>query len=203
MRHDEDVSNVHPRTKLNTETDDTVHRRDLLEKLDRYAPTTQRDADARARVIDFVRDHPNCFQRSLAIGHITGSSWVVDSANRRVLLTHHRKLGKWLQLGGHADGEPDVLSVALREAKEESGIEHIEPVSHEVFDVDVHLIPKRGNEQAHYHYDIRFLLRVQGGDAFHVSEESIDLAWFLATDLEQLDIDDSVREMCVKWQRQS
>lgn len=116
------------------------------------------------------------------------------------MLTHHRKLERWLQLGGHADGEPDVLSVALREAKEESGIDQIEPVSDEIFDVDVHLIPKHGSEPAHYHYDIRFLLRVQGSDVFRVSDESVNLAWVSPHELRELDVDESVRQMCAKWQ---
>ena len=91
-------------------------------------------------------------------GHITGSAWVVDPAGSRLLLTHHRKLGKWLQLGGHSDGEPDTLAVALREAREESGL-RVRPISNAVLDIDIHTIPALKGEPAHLHYDVRFALR--------------------------------------------
>ncbi|MDR1010766.1 MAG: NUDIX domain-containing protein, partial [Opitutaceae bacterium] len=81
-----------------------------------------REASMAADMIRFVGEHEDCAERSLLIGHLTGSAWIVDAERRRVLLTHHRKLDKWLQPGGHADGELDLASVAMREAREESGL---------------------------------------------------------------------------------
>ena len=124
---------------------------------------------------------------------------MLDSACERVLLTHHRKLGKWLQLGGHADGDPDPLRVAMREAREESGIETIAPISTEIFDLDVHEIPPHGGVPAHDHYDVRFLLRVEGDEAYRVGDESVDLAWVPMADVETLDVDESVLRMREKW----
>ena len=83
----------------------------------------------------------------------------------------------WVQLGGHCDGNADVLAVAIAEAQEESGILGIQPVMHGIFDVDVHAIPENKKEKAHYHYDVRFLLQVVSDEDFVVSDESHDLAW--------------------------
>ena len=88
-----------------------------------------------AATLDFVRAHPDCLARTCAPGHLTGSAWIVSPDRRRTLLTHHRKLGKWLQLGGHADGDADLLAVALREAREESGLRGLRVVDASLFPV--------------------------------------------------------------------
>lgn len=178
-----------------------MHRQNLLNKLTRYQPTDESEITSRTRIIEFVNTQPHCFERSLSIGHITGSAWLIDESTGRILLTHHRKLNKWLQLGGHCDGDPDVLAVAMREAKEESGIEKIEPVATDIFDLDVHPIPARGDEPAHDHYDIRFLLRITGDATFAVTEESHDLAWLTPNDIEKMTVGRSITRMCEKWQR--
>src|SRR5687767_11824108 len=153
-----------------------MHRRKLLDLLARYQPSDDRERSSSSRLIAFVERSPRCFDRSLLEGHVTGSAWLLDDARERCLLTHHKKLGMWLQCGGHADGDPDVLQVALREAREESGIVGIEPLSTEIFDVDVHLIPAKGSEPEHFHYDVRFALVAPPGATFIVSEESHALA---------------------------
>ena len=99
-----------------------MHRRALLEGLERYAELHRDEEATLRRFLEFVRANERCFERSLEEGHVTGSAWVADASRTRVLLTHHRKLDIWVQLGGHADGDPDVLRVALREALEESGL---------------------------------------------------------------------------------
>lgn len=121
--------------------------------------------------------HPHAFQRNHLPGHITGSAFIVDAARAHVLLTHHAKLNRWLQPGGHADGQEDVLSVALREAKEETGLNEFMCVSDGLFDIDVHAIPARGNFPQHLHYDLRFLLVGNRHDELLVTEESHALAW--------------------------
>lgn len=178
-----------------------MHREQFLAKLARYSPLDHRDDDQRRRIEVFVREHRGCFDSTFAPGHLTGSAWLLDSAGTRVLLTHHRKLHKWIQLGGHADGDPDLLAVALREAREESGIADIRPVSEEIFDLDVHDYPATATEGAHEHFDIRFLLKVHGKDDYAVSDESHDLAWFTYEALAAMDLDDAVRRMAEKWQR--
>lgn len=150
----------------------------LLKLLADYRPEDAADAATRDRFAAFVAGRPDCFERGLAIGHVTAAGWLLDPAGRRVLLTHHRKLDKWLQPGGHCDGDPDVHRVALREAREESGLHDIRLRMPAIFDLDIHPIPARDGEPAHAHYDVRFLVQSVSGDSFIVSDESHALRWF-------------------------
>ncbi len=113
---------------------------------------------------------------------------------------HHKKLNKWLQLGGHADGDSNILRVALRESKEESGIDQIKSLSEEIFDLDIHLIPSRKEEPEHYHYDIRYLFQVVKNDSYTVNHESNDMKWFTADELSHMDLDSSMKKLLAKWQ---
>lgn len=153
-----------------------------------------------ADTIRFVEEHENCFLRSCVPGHLTGSAWIVDASRTRTLLTHHHKLDKWLQLGGHADGETDLLGVALREAREESGLTRLTVVSPVVFDVDRHLIPARKSEPAHYHYDLRFMIEADPAEPLVVSNESKDLAWVEVSRVTALNPEESMARMVRKTQ---
>jgi 8-oxo-dGTP pyrophosphatase MutT (NUDIX family) len=115
-----------------------------------------------------------------------------------VLLTHHRKLGKWLQLGGHADGDPDLLAVALREAREESGLARLRALSPAPFDVDRHWIPERKSEPAHWHYDLRFLIEADPDEPLVVTHESRDLAWIELAQVPALNPEESLQRMVRK-----
>jgi 8-oxo-dGTP pyrophosphatase MutT (NUDIX family) len=148
-----------------------------------------------------VKANALCFERSLLTGHITASALIVNKQRTHTLLTHHHKLEKWLQLGGHSDGDPDPLSVALREAKEESGVEKITPVSESIFDVDVHAIPARKNEPEHFHYDIRFLFEADDTEPLTISSESKDLAWVPLIKIEEYTTEESIVRMVRKLQR--
>ena len=170
----------------------------LLNLLDAHTPYDPHETAMLCRMRRFVEGHDDCFERSLQVGHITGSAWIVDSAHGHVLLTHHAKLDMWLQLGGHADGDSDVLRVALREAREESGLEEIVPISTAIFDVDIHDIPARGDEPMHQHYDVRFLLRADRHEPLVISSESKELLWVPLDRLDELNPDDSVRRMAEK-----
>ena len=176
-----------------------MHRNDLLSRLRNYRerfPSEQIIADG---LIAFVENHPDCFERSLQTGHITGSAWLVNRAGTHVLLTHHRKLNAWLQLGGHADGNPDILDAARREAIEESGIQTLQTVGTDIFDIDIHRIPARGNEPEHDHYDIRFVFQCLETEAYTVSAESHDLAWVEIVQMEQYSTEESMLRMKRKW----
>lgn len=141
----------------------------------------------------------NVFERSHAVGHFTGSAWLVSADGLRVLLTHHRKLNRWLQLGGHADGDRDLAAVALREAQEESGLSGLR-VEGGVFDLDRHLIPARGAEPEHWHYDVRYVVRASGDEDFVVNEESHALAWRPIDEIAADALaDQSLRRMAAKW----
>lgn len=176
-----------------------MHRNQLLEKLKLYEIDNPKERETRKRFEDFILSNPNCFDRSLKFGHITGSAWLINKAMNKSLLTHHKKLNKWLQLGGHSDGDPDTLRVAIREAEEESGIVGIVPLSNHIFDLDIHLIPARKDEPEHFHYDVRFLLQTTGVEDYKLSDESNDLAWKSINELKNLELDFSVNNMIKKW----
>jgi 8-oxo-dGTP pyrophosphatase MutT (NUDIX family) len=156
-------------------------------------------ADTIALFRDFAAGRADCCERTCGPGHFTGSAWVVSADGERALLLHHRKLDRWLQPGGHADGDGDLASVALREAEEETGLAGLR-VEGGVFDLDRHLIPARGEEPAHFHYDVRFVVRAGADEAFVVSEESHALAWLPVRDIAtDPHADESVRRMARKW----
>lgn len=170
----------------------------LLRELERYVPRDAREAAMAARTRVFVATYDACFERSLAVGHLTGSAWVVDRAGTAALLTHHRKLDKWLQPGGHADGDSDLRAVALREAVEESGLAEIVVASDAIYDVDVHRIPARANEPEHDHFDVRFAFFASLADTPVASAESHAVAWISLNEIERYAIDDSVRRLVAK-----
>jgi 8-oxo-dGTP pyrophosphatase MutT (NUDIX family) len=173
-----------------------MHRRDLLDKLARYAERHPREPAA-ARMRLFVERRPDCFVRSALEGHVTGSAWIVSPDAGSALLVHHRKLGRWLQPGGHADGNPDTLEVALGEAREETGLRALEPTGADPFDLDIHAIPERAGEPAHLHYDVRYLLRASPTSPLTRSPESHDLRWFHA-DAPEISTEESLARMSRK-----
>lgn len=175
-----------------------MHRQPLLDQLADYAAKHPDEAETVTRFIDFVRSETDCFERSLAIGHVTGSAWIVNADGSQVLLTHHRKLDRWLQLGGHADGDPDVFAVALKEAREESGLSDFEAVRDGIFDLDIHPIPARKSDPEHLHYDVRYLLRATGATDYIVSDESHDLRWVPLDEVPSLTTEDSMTRMVRK-----
>ncbi len=175
----------------------------LVELLDRYRQRWPGEAATIRAFEDLLADPDAPFTRDRRAGHFTASAWLVDASGTKVLLTHHRKLRRWLQLGGHADGETDLAQVALREAVEESGLTGL-VVEPEVFDLDRHWIPERGDEPGHWHYDVRHVVRTGGDEAFVVGEESLDLAWREIVAIAQNEAgDESLRRMAAKWLRRS
>ena len=146
-------------------------------------------APERAMVDDavvFIEAHPDCLLRSCLTGHVTGSSWIVNPARTHTLLTLHRKLGRWLNPGGPADGDPDPAAVALREAREETGLASVRLVRPALYDFDRHRIPERQGVPAHWHYDFRFLLEADADEPLAISEESTDLRWVALGDVPAL-----------------
>ena len=171
----------------------------VLELLAGYSPDGAGELRSLDLFVAFARAHPDCCERTLLVGHFTGSAWLVSADGERVLLTHHRKLDRWLQLGGHADGDGDLARVALREAEEESGLSGLR-VEADIFDLDRHLIPARGAEPAHWHHDVRFVVRATGSEDFTVGEESHALAWRSIADIAvDNEADESLRRMARKW----
>lgn len=177
----------------------------LLAALRAHVPWDDQEAKHRQRILDFVGRHAEPFDRRIEEGHLTGSAFVASNAGDRVLLLRHKKLGRWLQPGGHADpGERSGEAVALREAVEETGIFGLTPHAGapRPLDVDVHEIPARGDEPAHLHLDLRYLLVAPDGAGLRRAvEESDALRWFSWDELGALDLDPGIVRALAKARR--
>lgn len=171
----------------------------LAEAFAAHAARCPAEAATAAEFTALLHDARNPFLRARLDGHFTASSLLVSADGTRTLLTHHRKLGLWLQPGGHADGDRDLAAVALREAEEETGLTGlvVDPVIH---DLDRHWIPEHKGVPAHWHYDVRYVVRAGADEAFVVGDESHALAWRDIAGLAEDDgIDASLRRMARKW----
>jgi 8-oxo-dGTP pyrophosphatase MutT (NUDIX family) len=185
-----------------------MSRQPLLHMLARYRDAFPAEGAVVDRICRLVESHANCFDRACRPGHITGAAWILSTDRRRSLLAHHRKLDRWLQLGGHADGQWHVEEVALREAREESGLIRFDivPINGVMmpFDIDVHDIPARYDangvllEDAHEHHDIRFLMIAHSDDDIAVSEESHELAWCTPDEVLERTTEQSIVRMLYK-----
>lgn len=178
----------------------------LRELLQRYNPFDQHEAQMQAQLMRFLDNtsthSSDAFGRGLAgaapdWGHITGSAWIVSHDGSYTVLVHHAKLDKWVQPGGHCDGEADVLAVAVREAQEETGLT-VTPVGGDIFDIDVHRIPEYWNTPEHWHFDVRFLLQAEEQSAPQVSAESRAVRWVSLEEAAQLNSSQSITRMIVK-----
>lgn len=172
----------------------------LRELLATYHPYDLREQQAYDDIVAFVNEHEACFENGYLPGHITGAALVTDDTCEHVLLTHHTKLGRWLQFGGHSDGLPNVLETAMREAQEESGLTSLRviPGREGIFDVDTHNIPAHGSIPEHTHYDIRILLAADRTEPYAVSHESNDLRWIALDDVSNHNDDPSMVRMVEK-----
>ncbi|MHC9085803.1 NUDIX hydrolase [Luteimonas sp. RIT-PG2_3] len=171
----------------------------LAEAFARYQRDFAEEADVVAMFIDLLDDAEDPFVRERLAGHFTASALVVGGQGTRTLLTHHRKLGLWLQPGGHADGDRDLARVALREAEEETGLQGLQ-VLPTIFDLDRHWIPEHKGIPGHWHYDVRYVVLAGPDERFVVSEESLSLAWRdLAALADDAAADGSLRRMARKW----
>jgi len=151
----------------------------LLAALLEHEPADAEEARDREAMLALVGSEPACFARTTyAPGHFTGSVFVLSAATGRVLLHHHRRLDRWLQMGGHDEGEFDPAATALREGREESGLPDLVLLSPAILDLDVHPIPAAKGEPRHAHFDVRYAAVTRAdGEARADAAESLGLAW--------------------------
>ena len=172
----------------------------LKSLLEKYYPTHVEEKVVKIQMLNFLKFCKDCFERSCRIGHFTASSWLVNKDLSKILLMHHKKANRWLQLGGHCDGDSNVLRVAIKEACEESGIDNIILLQEGIFDIGMHLIPQVKQELPHYHFDIRFLLKAND-DKLTMNEEAYALKWFIPDEKEIPTSGSSILRMLSKWKK--
>jgi 8-oxo-dGTP pyrophosphatase MutT (NUDIX family) len=147
-------------------------------------------SDARIAILAFVATHEDALHRECEDGHLTGSAFVVDAEASHTLLLHHRKLDRWLQPGGHADGNANLAAVALREATEETGIDGLR-IAVPAIDVDVHFVDPPG-EEPHFHFDVRHLVVAPPDAEVRLNDESYGHVWASWAELSELSTDDGL-----------
>lgn len=180
-----------------------MHRQELLDMLARHRTRFMEEAGYVTRARQFVVAHPDCFERDLRPGHVTGSTWVVSPDRSRVLMLHHRKHDEWFQPGGHADADSDILRVALRETSEETGVDpsQVRLLDSDIFDVDIHVIPAIGGDPRHEHIDIRFLVEIDDTLPIPGNDESHEILWVPLPDVPRFNNNRSTYRMLEKTRR--
>ena len=111
-------------------------RQELIKEIEKYRPFNEQEEKDKTQILNWIRNNDNAFLRENTVAHVTASAWVVNKDRTKVLMVYHNIYNSWSWLGGHADGETDLLSVAIREVKEEAGISEVYPVSEEIFSME-------------------------------------------------------------------
>ena len=172
---------------------------ELVSKLKAMQPYGDVEKEMIKRTIDFINTYDFPMDQKLTAGHLTGSAWIVNQERTKALFTHHTKLDMWLQLGGHAEQEDhSIRETAIREAKEESGLNSVKLISKDILSVDVHMIPERKGFPAHPHYDIQFLFEADENERLSITQESEDLKWIAFEDIAKYNDELSIRRMLEK-----
>lgn len=166
----------------------------LKELIEAYQPGSQEEKAYKDQMLDLIKRRPDCLLRSCLEGHFTASAFVLDPGKAQVLLIHHKKLDKWLQPGGHADGNGDLNAVAKLEVWEETGLETSDLLPG-IFDIDIHEIPARGEVPQHLHYDIRYLLLAKSTQTQMEEQEILDISWVSLANISQYTKENSILRM--------
>ena len=155
----------------------------IRDDIARYAPYNEQEARDKAVILDFMDRQDDAFLRSNLIAHMTASAWVDNAARDKVLMVYHKLYDSWSWTGGHADGEEDLLAVALREVREETGVHRVRPVSEEIYSLEILTVDgheKRGEYvPSHLHLNVTYLLEADEHDALQICEaENSGVRWF-------------------------
>ena len=159
----------------------------LTEQIRSYQPMNEQEERDKELILHCLETEKNIFTRQNRLAHMTASAWIVNPERTKVLMAYHNIYHSWSGLGGHADGETDLLKVALKEAREESGIHHVKPVSEQIYSLEVLTVDghvKRGEYvSSHLHLNVTYLLQAEETDVLHIKEdENSNVGWFSLED---------------------
>ena len=159
----------------------------VYEQIKAYRPWNEQERQDQALILAFLEKNPDAFYRTNLLAHMTASAWVVNPQRSKTLLVYHRLFDSWSWAGGHADGEEDLLAVALREVREETGVQSLRPVTEEIYSLEVLTVD--GHEKhgryvsSHLHLNLTYLLEAEEDQPLRVCEaENTGVAWFSLTD---------------------
>ena len=159
----------------------------IYEQIKAYRPWNEQERQDQALILAFLERNPDAFYRSNLLAHMTASAWVVNPQRSKALMVYHRLYDSWSWAGGHADGEEDLLAVALREVREETGIQRLRPVTEEIYSLEVLTVD--GHEKqgkyvpSHLHLNVTYLLEAEEEQPLRICEaENSGVAWFPLAD---------------------
>ncbi len=163
-----------------------MDKQDILKLLENYQPIFSEEKKFQKEIIDFIEQNDDFALRSNLTGQLTGSAWVVNSERTKVLLIHHKKLNRWLQIGGHIETDDQTIEqTILREVTEESGLKNLKLLSSSIYDLDVHTIPQKKEVAEHLHFDIRLVVEADENDTLLAqNEEVLDVKWYFVSEME-------------------
>ena len=160
---------------------------EIYEQIKAYRPWNEQERQDQVLILDFLRKNSDAFYRTNLLAHMTASAWVVNPQRSKVLMVYHRLYDSWSWAGGHADGEEDLLAVALREVREETGVQRLRPVTEEIYSLEVLTVD--GHEKhgqyvpSHLHLNVTYLLEAEEDQPLRVCEaENSGVAWFSLAD---------------------
>lgn len=160
---------------------------EIYEQIKAYRPWNEQERQDQVLILEFLRKNPDAFYRTNLLAHMTASAWVVNPQRSKVLMVYHRLYDSWSWAGGHADGEEDLLAVALREVREETGVQRLRPVTEEIYSLEVLTVD--GHEKhgryvpSHLHLNVTYLLEAEEDQPLRVCEaENSGVAWFSLAD---------------------
>ena len=160
---------------------------EIYEQIKAYRPWNEQERQDQAVILAFLERNPDAFYRTKLLAHMTASAWVVNPQRSKVLMVYHRLYDSWSWAGGHADGEEDLLAVALREVREETGIRRLRPVTEDIYSLEVLTVD--GHEKhgqyvpSHLHLNVTYLLEAEEDQPLRVCEaEKSGGAWFAQAD---------------------
>ena len=158
-------------------------RKELIEQLKAYIPFNEQEKKDKDIILHFLSEYDDIYLRSDLVAHMTASAWVVNSSMDKVIMAYHNLYRSYSWLGGHADGDEDLLHVAIKEVQEESGISNVRALSEDIFSIEILSVEghfKRGQYvPSHLHLNVTYLLQADENESLHIKEdENSAVGWF-------------------------
>jgi len=159
----------------------------IYSQIEKYCPFNEQEQQDKLRILHFLKNNPDAFERSNMCAHMTASAWVINPEATKVLMVYHKLYDSWSWTGGHADGERDMLALAIREVQEETGVQNVRPVTEDIYSLEVLTVDghvKRGEYvSSHLHMNVTYLLMADERETLHICEdENSGVAWFSLED---------------------
>lgn len=175
----------------------------IFKEISNFIPYNEQEASDKESILNYIKDFDNVFYRENGYGHFTSSAWVVNKERTKVLMIHHNIYNSWAWPGGHADGDDNLINVAMKEVKEETGVKNIKPISNNILAIDV--IPvwghiKRGKYvSSHEHLNVTYLFECDENETLRIkADENAGVRWINIDEINDLVEDQQMHNIYAK-----